>query len=405
VPAFSAALCGSNQRSEEDLMHNGNLATRLALGGIALASIGLRPGSVLADTVCGSTAAGWNAPNGAAVFEIAPGIITDLLQTLGEQRSHSMLSHGPDGWVTHATSITPPNVQNCDTPVDASFMAASTPGLSTIDQGAAYTFLYSNGGAPTALYYQRAATLYDASGAAHDTGPIVGNTFLGSASSTAGMQWTPMGTGANTVWGLSFTLPQWLPRQIYYGWNQYMNIGSTASGFPQLQTGETAQGDGVVCSTALTLWQHDALWNSGFYTGDVLPRHYSISATQAAANQLWNDIYNKCSGATNLTEGGSFGAAVWSGFACLGISVCSNAANQIVNAFASDLFVSDIGSEWQNIVSKQGAVSASPDDVGCWSANSTGAPCSGPGSSIWGWDGNNLVQWNSGGNSYGCWQQ
>jgi hypothetical protein len=386
-------------------MVKGNLVARLALGGIALVCLGSRPGSARADTVCGSTSTGWNAPNGAAVFEIAPGIITDLLNTLGETRSHSMLSHGPDGWVTHATSGTPPNKQNCTLPVSTAFMGASTPGLSTIDQGAAYTFLYQNGGTPTALYYQRGVTLLDSAGAEHDTGPMVGNTFLGSSALGMGMQWTPMGTGNNTVWGLSLTQNGFSPMQIFYGWNQYMNIGTTANGVPPRQAGPGAQGTGVVCSTALTLWQHDALWFSGYYPGDVLSRHYTVAATHAAANALYNDIYKKCSGATNLAEGGSFGASVWSGLVCLGISVCDHAANQVVNGFADDDFANNNSQEWQSIVATHGAVSASPDDVGCWNYNPTGAPCSGPGASIWGWDGNNNVQWNSGGNSYGCWQQ
>ena len=64
--------------------------------------------SARADNLCGSTSAGWNVPDGDAVFEESPGVIQGVLAAVGEYRTHSMLSRGPDGWVTHATSLTPP---------------------------------------------------------------------------------------------------------------------------------------------------------------------------------------------------------------------------------------------------------------------------------------------------------
>ncbi len=385
-------------------MHTPHRFVRVGSGLFIGTLIGFLSSAAMASTVCGSTNAGWNVPNGATVYEIAPGVVGDLLSQLGEQRSHSMLSHGPGWWVTHSTSIMPPNVADCDNPVSKSFMAASTPGLSTIDQGAAFTFLYSNGPQPTALYYQR-GTVLSGPGGDVDTGAAVGNLYLGSPAAFYDMNWLPRGSGSNTVWSMSFGSTSGPQLPIYYGWSQYMNVGSTAQGFPPAQTGQTAQGTGVVCSTSLAMWQHDALANTFTYTGDVVPRSYSVAQTQAAAHALWNDIYNMCSGVSNIANGGEFTVSVWSGLACLGISVCSNAANQVVNAFADDGFVNDQAGEWQNIVANNGATSISPDDVACWNGNGTGAPCSGSGSSFWGWDGNNLVQWNNAGSSYGCWQQ
>jgi hypothetical protein len=344
-------------------------------------------------------------PAGATVYEIAPGIISDVLGALGEQRSHSMLSHGPNTWVTHATSTTPPYVANCDNPVDKGFMGASTPGLSTIDQGAAYTFLYLNGGAPTDLYYQNARL-----NGSTAIGQTIANMFLGSDEFGDQWTWNQMGSGTNTIWGMNFAYNNGTPSapqlvnngQIYYGWYQYMNTQSTPQGYPPSQQG--GQGYGVTCSSSLSMWQHDALWNQTGYTGDVLPRTYSTTAITAAANALFGDIYNKCKGATNIASGGSFDVSVWSGIACLGISVCSNAANQIVHGFASPGgYVDDVGADWQNIVHTTPAVSISPDDVAGWNLNGTGAPVTGNGSSVWGWDGNNYVQWNNAGNSYGCW--
>src|ERR1700722_11483831 len=59
-------------------------------------------------TTCGSTTAGWNVPAGDPVLVSSPGPIYSVLSAVGEYRSHSMLSNGPNGWVTHATSVTPP---------------------------------------------------------------------------------------------------------------------------------------------------------------------------------------------------------------------------------------------------------------------------------------------------------
>ena len=127
-----------------------------------------------------------------------------------------------------------------------------------------------------------------------------------------------------------------------------------------------------------------------------------------AANVLWNDVYNVCSGQTTVqgwSDWNNLAGALLSGLGCLGISVCGNAANQIVNAFAGDDPGNNSASVWQNIVQNSSAYSVSPDDVVCKNGNGTGAPCLGQNSSLWGYDSDNQVQWNSGGNSYGCWQQ
>jgi hypothetical protein len=375
---------------------------------VAGASVACLSRTAHADTTCGSTSAGWNVPNGATVFEVAPGIISDVLVAEGESRSHSMLSHGPNTWVTHSTSTTPGYVENCHNPVDVNFMGASTPGLTTIDQGAAYTFLYLNGGGPTDLWYQNATDLSDSAGNQVQTGPMVGNTFLGSDEYGDQWQWTSTGSGSDLVWGMDFAVNDGAAfatkGQIYYGWYQYMNVGETPHGYPAAQTGAPqSRGYGVTCSSSLAMWQHDALWNSPAYSGDVLPRTYGSTSITAAANTLFADVYNRCKGTTNLDDGGSFGVAAWAGGACIGISVCSNAANQIVNAFASPGgFIDDVG-DWGSVVARSSAVSISPDDIACWNGNGTGAPCTGAGASIWGWDINHSVQWNSGGNTYGCW--
>jgi hypothetical protein len=366
-----------------------------------------------ADTVCGSTSAGWNVPGGAAVVEASAGMVSDLLGQLGEYYSHSMLSHGPDSWVTHSTSIVPPHTTECSYPVDTNFMRASTPGLSTIDQGAAYTFLYLNGTQPDSLIYHQAIMAQNTDVIVDVSFDLAG-LFLGRDEWGDQWSWHTMGGGNNTVYGMDFAFnqgtvsaPQFvLQGQIYYGWSQYMNIGNTNQGYPTAQP--HGSGWGVVCATSLSMWQHDADYGRSDYTGDLAPRTYDSGLVTNAANVLWNDVYNACSGQTTVqgwTDWSSWATSLWSGLGCLGISVCGNAADQIVNAFAGDDPGNNNGSVWQNIVHNSSAYSVSPDDIVCKNGNGTGAPCLGQNSSFWGYDGDNQVQWNSGGNSYGCWQQ
>lgn len=342
-----------------------------------------------ADVTCGSTQAGWNVPSGDTVFEQSPGPIAEVLAAVGEYRSHSMLSRGPDGWVTHATSITPPvngdrNFlgQECSAPVDPAFLYAASPGLETIGQGAIYTFLYA-GGPVNFIAYQSAASVQQA----------VGNTWVG-----AGMSWIDWDSHKDSSQLVFAEAYNGTP--IHYGWYQYMNVQGTAQGVPGVNTG-------VACSTSLALWQHDALSASPGYTGDVLPRSYPSSLIGTAASALYNSVYDEC---TSLTGGpfSSFGAflqTIGTCALCLNCNVCGAAADQIVNCFSNNDCGSSNAAEWRGIVASGTAISISPDDIACWNnpSNGSGAPCAGDGSSVWGWDLNEPVQWNSGGNAYACW--
>jgi hypothetical protein len=379
-----------------------NRTNRIVLGLITAAGFQAWSTSAHAETFCGSTAAGWNVPNGAAVFEHSGGFITGMMNAIGEYRTHSMLSRGPNGWVTHATASKPGTQNECSLPIDTSFLRASTPGLATIDQGAAYTFLYNNGGAPAFLAYQRAATVHvpDFTGGHNlDYGPIIGNQFLGSTWGGDYLTWHQMGSGSNTVWGTDWTQMSsngvfFGKGQVYYGWNQYMNIGGTAQGI----LGGNQEGYGVVCSTSLAMWQHESKF------GDMKPRTYNSTVITAAANALWDEVYNACKGTTTIDGWNNWSGAL-AALTCFGQSVCGNAADELLNTFANDNSESNQYGDWYNTVTHNNAVSISPDDVGCWNSNGTGPGCTGTGASVWGWDVNNNVQWNSGGNSYGCWAQ
>ena len=256
-------------------------------------------------TTCGSVSVGWNVPNGAAVFENSPGPIASVLAAVGEYRSHSMLSRGPDGWVTHAISITPPTSSDaslyltpfcsscgseCWNPLNVADLYASMPGLETVSQGGIYNFLYGSG-APAYLMYQNATN-----STAQTT---IGNNFLGTnmawggwwsgSTSTYVDNWTPGATGSTDetyVWNLKYN-----GTAIPYGWYQYMNIQNVPAG---VAVGSyNGNNTGVVCSSSLSLWQYDA------GQAKVTPRSYSnanstTGAVYQAANALWNSVYNEC---------------------------------------------------------------------------------------------------------------
>ena len=350
--------------------------------------------SAPADVLCGSTSAGWNVPNGDAVFEESPGVIQGVLASVGEYRTHSMLSRGPGGWMTHATSITPPvnNDRNflgseCNAPISQNFLYAATPGLETVSQGAAYAFLYKAG--PINFIGYQSGQM----GAPGGSNTAIGNTFLG-----AGMSWVDWYStqdSSQVVFAEAYN-----GTQIHYGWYQYMNVQGAAHGVPGVNTG-------VVCSTSLALWQHDALSNTSGYSGDVLPRSYPGTIIGPAATALYNGVYSECSQQTGgmFSSFGAFLQNLGTCSLCLNCNICNVAANQMVNCFANNDCGSSRASEWQGIAANGTAVSISPDDIACWNRpnNGSGAPCTGKGSSVWGWDVSETVQWNSGGNSYSCW--
>ncbi len=378
--------------------------------------------SARAQSVCGTTPAGWNVPAGDPVFVSGPGPIYSVLSSVGEYRSHSMLSRGPDGWVTHSTSVTPPTNgslspywtpfcsscgSECWNPIQPSFLYASKPGLETVSQGAIYTFLYG-GGTPSVgstgigpgenfIAYQRGTTV----GGSAASQTAIGNMMLGTGMAWNG--WWSATDSSQYVWGSSYN-----GSPINYGWYQYMNVQGTAQGVPGVNTG-------VVCSSSLAMWQHDALSTTSGYTGDVTARTYSNIST--AANALWNGVQSECNATTGwFSSVGSFFENLGWNALCVGAAeegdgVCGAAADQMTNCFAlnqcgNTSSPSSYGSNtaWQGATAAgHSAVGISPDDIGCWDGNGTGAPCTGKGSSIWGWDTNQTVQWNSGGNQYSCW--
>jgi hypothetical protein len=361
----------------------------------------------LAQTYCGTSPAAWNVPAGDVALTQTQGPVMSVITAVGEYRSHSMMSNGT--WVTHATSITP--VQNgdespywtpfcsscgseCWNPLSPGFLYNSTPGVEQVDAGAIYAFLYQNG-TNNFLAYQRGT-------AVNANWPTTVGNFAWNLGDGFGYKWqTSTANSAQGLWEVTYN-----GAQTHYGWYQYMNVQSAGQGTPGYDTG-------VICSTSIAGWQHDALTGTQGYTGDVVPRTYNSTTITNGANALWNAVYNECETQNGwfASVGAFFTNLGWNAL-CVGSgesSICSAAADQMVNCFATNSCgnTSSPGSynqgQWHGAVSGGTSTTISPDDIGCWSGNGTGAACSGSGSSIWGWDGNQTVQWNSGGNQYSCW--
>lgn len=328
--------------------------------------------SSTSDVACGSTAAGWNAPNGALVLNRgANGPVTAVLDSLGEYRTHSMLSHGPGGQVTHETMHTPGTTgwpTYCSTPLQPGELQSGYPGASRINQGAIYQFLYGGGDLEYIAYQlSRTSAGYDSNGATI-TNWIVNNmpTVLTTSQQSSQSLLRIIG-------------PTGVP--LNYVLYQYRDIGT-------VNTGGVGWNNGMVCSTLIS----HAQYRAGFSA--VSAYTYSHSQMVTAGNALYTAVENSCN------TGLGFWKSVGTTITCFE-GICDDAARQVRNCMAAGVCNSDDSTYWNNIANNSTTVarSISPDRLGGWS----GHPYTGPGVSVWAYDTSNTLQWNSGGNVYGCW--
>ncbi|AUX23923.1 hypothetical protein SOCEGT47_044530 [Sorangium cellulosum] len=322
-----------------------------------------------AEQACGYSSAGWNAPNGAAVFSAGSGPIGDVLNAVGELRTHSMLSHGAGRWVTHATMKQPtenswPAV--CSTPITPSDLIGGYPGLEQVNQGGIYRFLYgSGGGGATALTYQvgdpkRAASIGD-----HIWYTV------------------PYYTDRSIVdGGAEIARPQIRGGRVPYSFYQYR----TTEGTP---TGEPAWNNGMVCSSFLAY----AHYADG--QGVIPPYTYNHAKLASAANALHAGVRGDCE--QSLGFWGELGTSI----VCFA-SICTEAADQVANCMASHRCDTSSSSLWRGVRDDPSTVaeSISPDRIGGWSGHAWGTQA---GATVWSADINHNVQWSSPGNVYGCW--
>ena len=327
------------------------------------------------DVACGSTAAGWNAPNGSLVLSRGSGggPVAAVLDAVGEYRTHSMFSHGPGGDVTHETMYTPGTngwPTYCSTPVKAGELTTGFPGATRINQGAIYQFLYGGGGGVQYLAYQRSRN----SAGYNSNGESVSNWLLNSMPTVAVTSKQNSGQGF-----LRYKGPNGYP--LNYVLYQYRDLEG-------VNYGGAGWNNGMVCSTLIA----HAQYRAGL--GPVEAYTYDHSKLQIAGNSLYNSVQNECS------SGLGFCGGVGSSITCFE-NICDDAGRQVRNCMAAGRCDTDDGNVWNNIYNNSATVarSISPDRLGGWS----GHPYTGAGVSVWAYDTSNTIQWNSGGNVYGCW--
>jgi hypothetical protein len=332
-----------------------------------------------ADVACGSAPGGWNAPNGAYVSNRGTGPIRAVIDAVGEQRTHTMTSHGAAqaAYVTHHTMHTPGTTgwpTYCSTPANPDELRAGYPGGSQVTQGGIYTHMYGNGGQEFA-YYQRS----NSAGSLTTHGADIANWTW----SYFPYQWTTSRKdGGQGFYRLKNDAGQLLNYTLY----QYRNLEAVNS-----STASTWQ-NGMHCTT-LGAHMH---FRAG--KGVISSHSYSHAQIVNAGNTLKNAVENDCNNSIGFWKG------LGSSITCFE-NICDDAGRQVRNCMAYGGCDTDSDSGWNGIVNDGNAVatSISPDRLGGWSGHPWTGYNGQNGVSVWAYDNNQTLQYNQGGSSYSCW--
>ncbi len=394
---------------------------------IASAGIAEAGGSDTNDVACGSTPAGWDAPKGAIVTTRGEGPVKAVLDAVGEYRTHNMLSHGAGGWVTHSTMHEPgqnawPTV--CSRPLRANELEKGWPGGSQVSQGAIYTFLYG-GSSPIHLKYQidpagpnraRAESIADWAwnnvayqwATSHKNGDegmwIIGTNGEGTVSCE--YDWVGQdeelacpsswkGTGDGCDCGCQWKDPDCAYtgsefQRFAYSTYQYVDIQGRSDG-----SMTWTKNNGTHC-TSLDSWF--VRQESGGAT-QISSHTYGHDDVVAAANALYNSVYDACE------HGMGFWESVGVGIICFE-GVCDDAARQVRNCFLdAEWCDSDSNALWNRFAADPNATatSLSPDDFTGWGGHATVAAASNEIVGPYAGYSEATVQWNAGGTQYSCW--
>lgn len=357
----------------------------VALAAVMSYPISARAGSSgTSDEACGSASAGWDAPNGALVMSRHEGgVITPVIDTLGEYRTHSMISHGPGYYVTHSTMYSPGTTgwpTYCSTPAKPDELREGYPGISQVNDGA----IYENQHGYMYLRYQLASS----------------GTNLTRAQNTANWLWsysdykwvTSKQDSGQGMWrvGIKSSSGTWYeqPYVLY----QYKDLQNRNFGWQW-----TPVYNGAVCSTTLAWAFYKALAYYGDDTSAYISAYtYDHATIVNAGNALYNGVKDACD--DGLGFWGGLGASI----TCFE-SICDDAGRQVRNCMANAgcCDTDDNSCGWNPLAndSSATATSVSPDRLGGWS----GHPYTGPNVGPWAPYGTSAVNWNSGGSVYGCW--
>jgi hypothetical protein len=335
----------------------------------------------MASTACGSSPAAWNAPDGALVLSRSQGPVGGTLSGVGEYRTHSMLAHG-NGWVTHATMFSPTTTSwptYCSTPLNPDELRNGYPGASIVSPGAIYAFLYGGGSSVEHIGYQRSC---NSAQCPSDDGSDIANWLWNSSP----YEWATSRADGNQ--GLYRLLVGTPPRATNYSLFQYRLIEG-------VNFGSVAWNNGAVCSTFLAYAQYMADKRA------VTAYTYPHDAVVNAMNGLMGAVENEC------REGIGFWKNIAVNVTCFE-NICDDAARQVANCMSvgrCDTDDDDPGNTFAGVRDNptSTATSISPDRLGGWSGHPWEGYLEGSGVSVWAADTEQAVQWNSGGNVYGCW--
>jgi hypothetical protein len=333
-----------------------------------------------ADVACGSTSAMWNAPNGALVLNKGHGPVRSTLAAVGENMTHSMISHGSStgGWVSHSTMYTPGTngwPTYCSTPIKAGELRDGFPGSSQTKQGGIYTFLYGNGTLDS-IFYQRSMT----AGALTNHGADIANYMWNSLPYV----WTTSkNDGAQGFYRIGFAGGSGTTNYSLYQYRDDNGIEHGEGG---------TWNNGSVCSTLIAYAHNKAA------KGTVTDGYYDHAKVQSAINGLRTGVEDDC----------NKGMGFWSG---LGASVtcfegiCDDASRQVTNCMSTGQCGTDDSNVYSGVYNdtKAVATSISPDRLGGWSGHPWSNYGTAGGASAWAYDNQQTVQWNSAGNQYSCW--
>ena len=384
----------------------------------------LAPGvfAFAAGMECYTAGALWNAPNGSVVASRSDGPIAAVITALGEQRSHTMLSHGAAewdgkiGWTTHSTALPPSATGGTSPPLSPRELSEAQPGMIMINMGGAYAYHQSsqwvryqwNTNQTTTQEYNR----YRAVNAAdwvwwsmpyqevwfHSvTGPIrCDPPFCPTPDDLA--KWSSVAyikMGFNDAAGF---------HPFSYGFHQYMSGGSKIGGHSE----ESPTDRGIVCSQVpaygLAKW---APSDPSINLRDELlaGKQYSRDKTVAAGQALIASVYSECRDGIGSWEGTWLDVTSFFGFGPSRATVCNRAAAQVLNCFLNGERSGGCDdtsfSKWNAYVantSAAGAFSLSPDGLLGWS----GWPATGRNVGPWAPWSDFPLQWNGGGSYSGC---
>jgi hypothetical protein len=344
---------------------------------------------------CASSPPSWNAPKGAIVSNRSSGPIRSIIDAVGEQRTHVIVSHGTSGWASHATAATPSRQDGCEyNPLTPSELGMGYPGFSQSNLGGMYAFLY---GSPVFVRYQ---IPYYAPWQTYDLPAAEGVAdFLWdwSPHDNDRLAWTWNGSNyfLGDNWGPNGTF-----RSYPYVFYQYRAEGYRLDG----NTGGSGQGrdPGVVCTTAVgyAYAKYRTYWNPSYPRPNMPPHDYTKAQTISAGSALWNNVYSMCRSGLGFFENNFDWVAN-----CDAEDTCRRAAYQVLNCFVfgANIYGSCTNPEssswdaWVNGSDQTPSRSLSPDGMLGWSGLPTNT-------SPWSEYADADLQWSGAGSTYGCWK-